>query len=146
MLRIGKLTDYAFVVLVDINRLGSESPRSAQAISVSTGLPLPTVSKVLQRLARNGVIEARRGFCGGYLLGLAASRISAAMVIEAMEGPLALTECSDPASTSCSNMDNCGLHGHWPMINSAVRDALTQVNLETMSRGPEELYVDQLVG
>lgn len=134
MLRIRKLTDYAFVVLVDIRRFEMEQARSAQAIAESTSLPLPTVSKVLQQLSRGGLIESKRGFCGGYSLARSAEEITAVAVVEAMEGPLALTECSDPGDTSCAERERCAMHGHWPTINAAVKSALAQVTLDALAR------------
>ena len=146
MLRIRKLTDYAFVVLVDIRRHGGDQSRSAQAIASSTNVPLPTVSKVLQQLTRGGLIEAKRGFCGGYSLTRSSTEITAAAVVEAMEGPLALTECSNPSDVSCSDREGCSMHGHWPTINAAVRDALAEVTLDVLAKGSEEHIAHQAIG
>jgi len=136
MLRIRKLTDYAFVVLVDIAGSVAEGPRSAHAIAGSTRVPLPTVSKILQQLTGAGLVTSVRGANGGYLMGLPAEAISVAQVIEALEGQLALTECADAAHDTCSEAEHCSLHGHWPLINAAVYRALADVCLADLSRGP----------
>jgi FeS assembly SUF system regulator len=139
MLRIRKLTDYAFVVLVDLTGKSAEGPRSAHAIADSTRVPLPTVAKVLQQLTSAGLVSSMRGARGGYLLGTPPEEVSVIRVIEAMEGPLGLTECANPENDTCSEASHCALHGHWPLINAAVRGVLADLCLTDLSRGPRNL-------
>jgi FeS assembly SUF system regulator len=138
MLRIRKFTDYAFVVLVHIAERNHSSPVSANAISDSTRIPLPTVSKVLQQLTSAGLVSSLRGVNGGYQICVPAEEISVARVIEALEGPLALTECADGDPDTCSESRHCPLHRHWPLINQAVYRALSDVCLADLSKGSLE--------
>ena len=93
MLRMRKLTDYAFVLLAHMARNDADATWVAQDLSEATRVPLPTTAKVLKRLARHDLLTSRRGASGGYWLSRAPAAITVADVIEALEGPLAITEC-----------------------------------------------------
>jgi FeS assembly SUF system regulator len=130
MLRISKLTDYAILVMVELTRDGEML--SAHALSERVGIELPTASKVLKLLAGYGLLDSYRGANGGYRSGRPASDISVAEVIAAIEGPVAMTECSEEAGL-CSQEDNCELRGNWQRISLAVNQALEQVSLAEMA-------------
>lgn len=130
MLRISKLTDYAILVMVELARDGEML--SAHALSERVGIELPTASKVLKLLAGSGLLVSYRGANGGYRSDRPASDISVAEVIAAIEGPVAMTECSVEAGL-CSQEDNCDLRGNWQRISLAVNQALEQVSLAEMS-------------
>jgi FeS assembly SUF system regulator len=132
MLRISKLTDYAILVMVELCMAGG-TVLSAQAMGQRLGLESPTVSKVLKLLARAGLVQSRRGANGGYSVDRDAGNISVAEIIAAIEGPIAMTECSVEVGL-CSQEDNCGLRGNWQRISSAVAAALERVSLAEMSR------------
>jgi FeS assembly SUF system regulator len=143
MLRIRKFTDYAFVVLVDISERSDEAPVSANAIADSTRIPLPTVAKILQQLSSAGLVSSIRGKNGGYLISMPAEAISVARVIEALEGPLSLTECADGDLETCAESSHCPLHRHWPLINQAVYQALSDVYLADLLQTVPERVVDE---
>ena len=130
MLRISRLTDYATVILAS---LGDGGLASAADIAERTRIGLPTVSKLLKALQHAGLVRSVRGARGGYQLARPASAINAAEIIDAVEGPVALTECAGSAS-------NCGLEstclvGHgWQRISRAIRGALAGVSLEELVR------------
>src|SRR5690554_3767509 len=130
MLRVTRLTDYATVVLTV---LAAEPGRVLSAVDLAdrAGLEPPTVSKVLRPLAQAGLVEAFRGAHGGYRLSRPPEEISLIAIVEAMEGPLAMTECSlDDAS--CGIASQCGARANWRRINDIVADALRSVSLAQM--------------
>ena len=127
MLRISRLTDYGTVVLAHL--ADNEGRRiSAADVAAETGLAVPTVSKLLKSLARAGLVESTRGSHGGYLLARPAPSISAAEIIDALEGPLSITECSAEEG-SCDFEQICGVGVAWQRINLAIRRALDDVSL-----------------
>lgn len=134
VLRIAKLTDYAIVVLAHVARNAHVCVHSASDLADATGVPAPTVAKVLKLLARDGLLHSTRGAHGGYGLARDPGRISVADVIAAVEGPMALTACSAPGDASCSDEHHCQVSGHWPSINAAVRTALEGVSILELSK------------
>ena len=134
MLRVTRLTDYATVVLT-VLAVEPDRVLSAAELAERAGLEPPTVSKVLRPLAQAGLLEAFRGAHGGYRLSRAPEEISLIAIVEAMEGPLAMTECSlDDAS--CGIASQCGARANWRRINDIVADALRGVSLAQMLDAP----------
>jgi len=130
MLRISKLTDYAILVMAELAREGEML--SAHALAERVGVEIPTASKVLKLLAGAGLLESYRGANGGYRVSRLADDISVAEVIAAIEGPIAMTECSVEEGL-CSQEDSCDLRGNWQRISIAVARALQDVSLAEMS-------------
>jgi FeS assembly SUF system regulator len=106
---------------------------SASELCEKSGVPLPTVSKVLKQLSKGGVITAQRGASGGYTLAQSANKISIAAIIEAMDGPIALTDCAEGGDQDCRIQHVCPMSGNWNKINSAVKAALETVSLADMA-------------
>lgn len=131
MLRISKLTDYATVVLGALAAEATPSHSAAQ-LAEATGVALPTVSKVLKALLRGGLVCSTRGAHGGYRLSRPADRISAADIIDAIEGPVALTECATHPG-SCDLEHTCRSGTAWQKVNVAVRRALQDVSLPELT-------------
>jgi FeS assembly SUF system regulator len=131
MLRIAKLTDYATVLMV---RMAREPARnySAALLADASGLPLPTVSKLLKQLLRAGLLFSSRGAGGGYRLARAPRAVSVADVVAAIEGPVALTECA-LGPGSCALEQNCATRANWQLISRALRVALEAVSLADMA-------------
>jgi FeS assembly SUF system regulator len=130
MLRISKLTDYAILIMVELTRDGEML--SAHTLAERIYVEVPTASKVLKLLAGNGLLESYRGANGGYRVSRTGAEISVAEVIAAIEGPIAMTECSVEEGL-CSQEDNCGLRSNWQRISLAVAQALRDVSLAEMS-------------
>ncbi|APP81415.1 SUF system Fe-S cluster assembly regulator [Xanthomonas hortorum pv. vitians] len=130
MLRVTKLTDYATVVLTVLAARGDQV-LSASELAEQAGLEAPTVSKILKPLSQAGLVEGLRGVHGGYRLARAASEITLVEIVEAMEGPLAITECSQDHS-QCGIAQTCGVRSNWRLINDVVGDALRRVTLAQM--------------
>ncbi len=133
MLRISKLTDYAILMMVELTRDGIML--SAHALAERVGVEVPTASKVLKLLAGAGLLESYRGANGGYRVTRSAAQISVAEVIAAIEGPIAMTECSVEEGL-CSQEESCELRGNWQRISLAVAEALQDVSLAEMSAPP----------
>ncbi|NKB44769.1 MAG: SUF system Fe-S cluster assembly regulator [Alphaproteobacteria bacterium] len=130
MFKVNKLTDYATVVLIDMASSGLIRP--TQAISDNTGIPLPTVAKLMKHLVKSGLVASHRGVRGGYSLNRPADQTTIADVIEAVEGPIALTACVDTSDEQCSYESLCPASGKWNRVNRAVTGALRDVTLAEM--------------
>jgi FeS assembly SUF system regulator len=131
MLRISKLTDYGTVILAC---LAQQPDRMLTATEVAerTKVGLPTVSKLLKKLQRAGLVASTRGSHGGYQLACPASEITAARILDVLEGPFALTECSGEHST-CGIAGSCRVGHTWQRVNAAIRRALTDITLAQLS-------------
>ncbi len=141
MLRLNRLTDYGIVVLAQMASAPG-AQRSAQQIAHDTAVPLPTVAKLLNALARAGIVVSARGASGGYGLARAAGEITIAEVVQALEGPIALTACVDGSSDSCDVESLCPMRGNWEQVNHAIRKALQEVTLADMSLVPLPFAAD----
>ena len=130
MFRLSKLTDYAVVVLVRLSR-GDDAVQTAPGIASSTGIPEPTVAKVLKALAGSGLVLSQRGARGGYRLMRPLGSVPVAEVIAAIDGPIALTACVDGGG--CESRSLCPMHGRWDPVNDAIRLALNGITLADMA-------------
>lgn len=137
MLRIGRLTDYAIVVLAHMARHAYRCVHPASDLSEHTGVPLPTVQKILKELTHHGLVVSMRGARGGYALAHDPGEVTLVQILEAMEGPVALTACAIPHAGACTESERCGVSEHWPTINRAMRVALEQVTLLQLSAPAE---------
>ena len=132
MLRLSKLTDYAVVVLA---RLSAEDEvQTSPSVASSTGIPEPTVAKVLKTLAAAGLVTSFRGARGGYRLSRPLSAMPVADVITAIDGPIALTACVDGATGGCECQELCCMRGRWNGVNEAIRRALGAITLADMQK------------
>ncbi len=136
MLRMSKLTDYALVLLTHMAQGGQTTVTTAQELCVRSGVPWPTVSKILKELSKAGIVLSHRGRRGGYTLARPAAEISVAAVVEALEGPVALTECSD-TSGGCSLEAVCVAKDHWGPISRAIHRTLQRLPLSAL--GPRRV-------
>lgn len=142
MLRLSRLTDYAVVVLVRLAR--TDRMETAPGIAAATGIPEPTVAKVLKGLAQAGLVSSLRGAHGGYRLQRSLAAIPVADVIVAIDGPIALTACVEGTGGNCESQSLCPMAGRWGVVNDAISDALMSITLEDMQReaNPKELRFD----
>ena len=132
MIRITREADYGILLMTGLVQAGGQ-PRSAAALARQCRLPLPMVGKILKTLARAGLLTSQRGAQGGYSLARPPTEISAADIIGALEGPLAITECSTEIHDGCARQEHCEVSNHWPRINQAIYTALQSISLEEMS-------------
>ncbi len=127
MIRLTNLADYGVVLMGEL--ADSRTRLSATDLAARTGLPSPTVAKILNLLARAALIVSHRGLKGGFALARGADAISVADIIEAIDGPIALTNCIDQKDGQCDFDQICRMRGRWQKINTAVRGALDDVTL-----------------
>jgi FeS assembly SUF system regulator len=133
MIRMTRLTDYGIMLLTLFARDDKHPMKSARDLSGEAKLPLPTVSKILKLLARHGLLEAHRGVRGGFTLSRKPDAITMATVINALEGPIGVTDCCAPAS-DCGIENSCIVKSNWMKINRVVFDALDRITLAEMTR------------
>jgi len=143
MLRMSKLTDYGTMVLAQLASTGGLA--TAGQIAAATHLGQPTVSKLLKCLVHAGLVMSVRGVQGGYTLARAPEEISAAEVLDALEGPVAITDCS-ASGGGCDLESFCRVGSAWQRINHAIRRALEQVSLTDLQVRGEPLPALDLKG
>ncbi len=137
-MRLSSLADYAVVILSAAARhCGARGRLNATLLAEETGVPLPTVQKLVSRLSAAGLIETVRGTGGGLRLARPPAAISLLDMIEAVEGPIAMTTCLEQGRHDCCIEDNCRVKPHWSIVNDAVRGALADVSLASLSSFPE---------
>jgi len=143
MLRISKLTDYGTVILAALASQPEKARLTAGDVAERTRIGLPTVSKLLKSLQRGGLVTSTRGSSGGYQLARPATQITAAAILDALEGRLALTECSGQHS-NCGIESTCGVGHAWQHVNHAIRRSLEDISLSQLAgfervtmRGPD---------
>jgi FeS assembly SUF system regulator len=132
MLRLSKLTDYGTVAMAHLARRPDRIHAAAE-LATAIGVAVQTASKILKMLARADLLRSVRGAKGGYMLSRPAGEISIAEVIDAMEGPIGVTECS-AISGLCAQEGSCSIRGNWQRINRVIRDSLDQMTLAELAQ------------
>jgi len=132
-MRLTHLADYAVVMMTAAARRGDGARLSATELAEETGVPLPTAQKLMQQLSRHGLLTGQRGAGGGYVLAKPVMEISLADIVEAVEGPIAMTVCSEGRS-DCALDAHCRIKPHMGIVGDAVRGALGAVSLESLAR------------
>jgi len=135
-MRLSSFADYAVVMMAAAARHPPATKLSATMLSAETGVPLPTAQKLMGRLASAGLLASSRGAAGGFELARTAEDISLADIIEAVEGPIALTTCVDDLRHDCALEQACRVKPHWGVVNEAVRGAFAQVSLASLNQAP----------
>ncbi|SIN59992.1 transcriptional regulator, BadM/Rrf2 family [Parasphingorhabdus marina DSM 22363] len=140
-MRLSSLADYAVVLMSAAARhcgaaLLAEGKLNATKLSAETGVPLPTAKKLVSRLTAAGLIESTRGVGGGIRLARPPASISLADIVEAVEGPLAITSCVIDGNHDCKLEDGCTVKPHWGVVNRTIREALDNVSLASLSELP----------
>lgn len=135
MIRLSKLTDYAVVIMVVMGRRRGEVFTTLR-LAEETGVPQPTVAKLVKLLSKGDLLTSQRGANGGYRLDDCPADISIVRVIAAIEGPIALTACVEGTDESCTVEHLCGMRGNWNKVNGAIEQALQNVTLADMSPAP----------
>ena len=135
-MRINKLTDYSIVIMTNMVIKDEKGMYNAKELAEATGIPLPTVTRILKMLSNGKLLESQRGPQGGYSLTRSAKEISVAEVIEAMEGPISLTECASD-DCGCSYEASCAVGKPWQKINKAIKEVLQNINLAEMGMKDE---------
>lgn len=142
MLRISKLTDYGTMILVYL-AAHRRAVCSANDVASGTRIALPTVQKLLKILARGDLVHSLRGAEGGYALSRPPEQISAAEIVDVLEGPLSITECS-MTDSQCELEQGCPVGDAWQKINRTIRSALDTVTLADLAHPPHEFPLPAL--
>ena len=132
-MRLTHLADYAVVMMTAAARRGDGARLSATELSDETGVPLPTAQKLMQQLSRHGLLVGQRGAGGGYALAKRIAEISLADIVEAVEGPIAMTVCSE-GRTDCALDAHCMVKPHMGVVGNAIRGALGAVSLTELAQ------------
>jgi FeS assembly SUF system regulator len=132
-MRLTHLADYAVVLMTAAARYPAGARLSATELSSGTGVPLPTAQKLMGQLAVSGLLTSARGASGGFALSRPAGEISLADIVEAVEGPIAMTVCS-AGGTDCALDAHCRVKPHMGIVGNAVRGALGAVSLTELAQ------------
>jgi FeS assembly SUF system regulator len=132
-MRLSSMADYAVVTMAAAARHCGSARVSAGQLADETGLPAPTVQKLVSRLTSAGLLRSSRGAGGGLKLARPAAAISLADIVEAVEGPITLTACVELGKHDCGLEQACAVRPHWPLVNEALRGALAGVPLTQLA-------------
>ena len=132
MIRLSRLADYGIVVATHLAR-NPDRQQTATDIAAATAVPPAMTSKVLKLLTRARLLTSHRGALGGYSLARSPASISVAAIVEALDGPIAITSCTEPTPGDCSILALCPARANWERINRAIRDSLSEVSLTEMA-------------
>jgi FeS assembly SUF system regulator len=133
-MRLTHLADYAVVMMTAAARRADGERLSATVLSDETGVPLPTAQKLVGKLAAAGLLNSARGAGGGFTLARPGEQISLADIVEAVEGPIAMTQCSGSEEASdCALDSHCRVKPHMGVVSNAVRGALGAVSLQSLA-------------
>jgi len=133
-MRLSNLADYAVITMSQAATHCGDGRVSAAELAHETGLPVPTVQRLVSKLTAAGLMRSVRGAKGGLQLGRPAAAITVADIVEAVEGPIALTACIDHGE--CDFEAGCTMKPHWPMINAKLRGALAEISLADLRGAP----------
>ena len=136
-MRLSSMADYAVVTMSAAARHCGGARTSAAELAAETGLPVPTVQKLVSLLSRAGLLRSMRGAGGGLQLARPAAAITLADIVEAVEGPIALTSCAEHGKHDCGLEGSCCVQPHWGIVNTAMRGALAGIPLTQLSRARE---------
>jgi FeS assembly SUF system regulator len=134
-MRLSSMADYAVVTMSAAARHCGFAQVNAAQLAAETGLPAPTVQKLVSKLTAAGLLRSSRGVGGGLKLARPAAAITLADIVEAVEGPIALTACTDHGKHDCGLEQACQVKPHWPVVNAALRGALAGVPLTQLAGG-----------
>jgi FeS assembly SUF system regulator len=130
MIRISKLADYACVLMVAL--MQSHQALSAVDLAEKTAIQVPTVRKLLKLLSKKEWVSSSRGALGGYQVAANIEAMSVLDLIEAVDGPIAVTDCASPLK-QCGLTAHCGSKKHWLLINKTVRASLQGLSLQDLA-------------
>ncbi len=132
-MRLSSLADYAVVMMSATARHCGGARTNAAGLADETGIPLPTVQKLVSKLSAAGLLRSVLGAGGGFKLARPAAAVTLADIIEAVEGPIAMTSCVESGRHDCSMEGTCRVQPHWRVVNQAVRGALAGVSLNALA-------------
>ncbi len=140
MLKFSKKVDYGLMALQYIASLQFGDVTRARIVNTKEiaeeyNIPVELLAKVLQVLAKSGIIESQNGPKGGYLLAREASKITVAQVLSAIDGPLGITDCYHDKAGSCSQHEHCNIRTPLLKIQDSIYQLLNSMTIEDMVNG-----------
>jgi FeS assembly SUF system regulator len=133
VIRLSKVADYGIVLMTHLARHPGRQQATPE-IAAATAVPQPMAGKILKALARAELLASHRGARGGYGLARGAGEITVAEIIEALDGPIALTECIEAGPRECYIEPLCPARTNWQRINRVIREALDGITLAEMAQ------------
>lgn len=137
MLKLTKKADYGLIALRHLVACSQAGGASAKEIADQYGIPLPLLSKILQKLARNGFLRSEQGIRGGYRLARDPRQISALQVVRTLDGPVILTSCFS-GQKECGHSARCSVRKPLRKVHEGILRLLDSVSLWDLSRDEEE--------
>jgi len=145
-MRLTHLADYAVVMMTAAARRAPGERLSATFLAEETGVPLPTTQKLVGKLAAAGLLNSARGASGGFMLARPVAEISLADIVEAVEGPIAMTQCCGTDESDCALDSHCKVKPHMSVVSDAMRGALGAVSLESLAKTPPPVRPELVEG
>jgi Rrf2 family protein len=143
VLKLTKKADYALMAMKHLAEHSSGGSRSAKDIADAYGIPPEALAKILQRLAKAGLLQSQHGTNGGYMLARAANTISAFEVIRAIDGPLFITSCVTVRG-ECDQTDRCNIREPLRKVNESIEAVLKRIKISHMREEPEDTASDAI--
>ncbi len=137
MLKLTKKADYGLMAMKHLAENSALGSCSAKDVAEAYGIPSEALAKILQRLAKAGLLQSQHGMNGGYTLARDASSISAFEVIRAIDGPLFITSCITVRG-ECGQTERCTVREPLRRVNQSIEDVLRQIKISDM-REKEEI-------
>jgi Rrf2 family protein len=137
VLKLTKKADYALMAMKHLAEHSSQTSRSAKDVADAFGIPPEALAKILQRLAKAGLLHSQHGINGGYMLARPAHTISAFEVIQAIDGPLFITSCVTVRG-ECDQTDRCNIREPLRKVNESIEAVLRRIKISHMREEPEE--------
>ena len=138
MLKLTKKADYALMAMKHLAERSSQESLSAKDVADAYGIPPEALAKILQRLAKAGLLHSQHGINGGYMLARASHTISAFEVIQAIDGPLFITSCVTVRG-ECDQTDRCNIKEPLRKVNESIEAVLKRIKISHMREEPEEV-------
>lgn len=132
MLRLSKKADYALIAMKHLAIRGDRASSSAREIAEQYDIPIELLAKVLQRLVRRGLLLSQQGTRGGYQLARTPASISVADVIQAIDGPVAVTACSADEPT-CDQYEKCNVRDPLWKVRERILRALGECTIAELA-------------
>jgi Rrf2 family protein len=143
MLKLTKKADYALMAMKHLAERGEQTALSAKDVADAYGIPPEALAKILQRLAKAGLLQSQHGINGGYILGRPAHTISAFEVIQAIDGPLFITSCITVRG-ECDQTDRCNIREPLRKVNESIEAVLRRIKISHMREEEDEAATDSL--
>ena len=140
MLKLTKKADYGLMAMKHLAERAPQGSCSAKDVADAYGIPQEALAKILQRLAKAGLLKSQHGINGGYTLARDASQISAFEVIQAIDGPLFITSCVTVRG-ECGQTDRCTIREPFRKVNESIEQVLKRIKISQMKEEPEVIEV-----